>query len=126
MFIYIKDFYQDVSNIFGPINALDFLPSNQGFDIQNFQMIPEGISETFCDIVGKKIKLNEKSGFFRKPYVPIHFENYNQETLFVGAVAFEKVKFCTYKHKENNSFSVYSIENNLPEFVNNNCFDKTK
>lgn len=126
MFIYLENFYHDVDHLFAPIDTLDYTPLSQGFEVPNFYMIPDGIDKDFSLIVGQKIKLNETSGIFRKPYTVIHFEDFKDKTLFVGAVALQQTKFCTYKHKETNSSSVKSIENNLVEFVNSNCFDKTK
>jgi hypothetical protein len=126
MFIYLNDFYQDVEKIFVSIDTLDYTSLSQGLEVPNFLMVPDGIDKQFSSLVGQKINLSENSGVFRKPYTVIHFENFNKNTIFVGAIALCPTKFCTYKHKETNSFSVYSIENNLPEFVNNNCFDKTK
>jgi hypothetical protein len=126
MFIHISDFYHNTESIYGPVILLDYQPCLHGYEVLDFYMVPQGIENGFADITGRKIKITKKSGVFRRPYPIIHFENFDQNSFFVGAVALEKTTFQTHRHKETGITSVTSVQDNLEEFVKNNCFSKEK
>lgn len=126
MLIHIENFYNNAKDIFEIVSKLDFKESLYGDEIPNFNMIPEGLTSAFSDLLGQKITLNKNSGVFRKPYSPVHFENFHENSLYVAIAALEDTKFTTYRHKELKSSLVFSVKENVNEFIKENCFDKEK
>jgi hypothetical protein len=126
MFIHIENFYEKANNLYEIICKLDFKENLYGDEIKNFNMIPQGIETGFSNILNQKVVVSKDSGIFRKSYPPIHFENFNTNSIYVGIIALEDTKFTIYKHKNTKSTAVISITENLNEFIKENCFDKEK
>lgn len=126
MFIYIENFYHNAKDLFEIVSKLEFKENYQGYEIKDFNLIPPNIPNDFSDIIGRAVVVSQDSGLFRKPYNPVHFENFNENSIFVGIVALEDTIFRTHKHKETNSTNVFNINNNIDVFVKENCFNIEK
>ena len=126
MFTHIEKFYEKPNELFEIISKLDFKENLYGEEIKDFNMISQGIENAFSQIVGHPISLTKDSGKFRKPYPPIHFENFNQNSVFVGFVALEDTNLKTYKHKETGFTNVFPITDDLNTFIKDNCFNPEK
>jgi hypothetical protein len=126
MFTYLEKFYEKPNELFEIISKLDFKENLYGDEIKDFNMLSQGIEEAFCQIVGQKISLTKDSGRFRKPYSPIHFENFSENSVFVGFVALEDTIFKTFRHKETGFTNVFPITEDLNTFIKDNCFDPEK
>ncbi len=126
MLIHIENFYDNPENIFNIISKLEFKENLYGEEIKDFNMISPDIANIFSAIVGQKISLSKNSGSFRKPYSPVHFESFDENSLFVGFIALEDTNFKTYKHKETGFTNVFPITKDMDIFIKNNCFDLEK
>jgi hypothetical protein len=126
MIVQVEDFYKNSQNILSVVKPLNFKDSIYGHEIPEFFMIPEGIDQGFSAITNISVKLRENSGLFRIPYPTIHFENFDQKSLFIGIVALEDTVFRTHRHRETQSHAVTDIVKNLQQFIKENCFDKEK
>ena len=126
MFIHIENFYEKPKELFDIISKLDLKENLFGDEIKDFNMISQGIDQAFSQIIGQKITVTKDSGKFRKPYPPIHFENFTQDSVFVGIVALEDTNFKTYRHKETGFTNVFPITQDINTFIKDNCFDPEK
>lgn len=126
MFTHLEKFYEKPNELFEIISKLDFKENLYGDEIKDFNMISQGIEDAFSQIVGQKVSLTKDSGRFRKPYSPIHFENFSENSVFVGFVALEDTVFRTHRHKETGYTNVFPITEDLNTFIKDNCFDPEK
>lgn len=126
MFIHIEKFYEKPNELFDIISKLDFKENLYGDEIKDFNMISQGIEDAFSAILNQKVAVTKDSGKFRKPYAPIHFENFNENSLYTAIVALEDTNIKTYKHKETGYTNVFPITEDLNTFIKDNCFQPEK
>jgi predicted P-loop ATPase len=113
MFIHIEKFYEKPNELFEIISKLDFKENLYGDEIKDFNMISQGIENAFSAILNQKVAVTKDSGRFRKPYAPIHFENFNENSLYTAIVALEDTNIKTYKHKETGYTNVFPITEDI-------------
>lgn len=129
MITYIEKFYPDAEKLAAVMGQMEFTKSTFGDELENFNHVMNGTLEQFESIFPSlrgKIKLGENSGLYRKPYNFIHFENFDQNNIFVALVAIEKTLFKVHNHKEKNVNKIIDVTDDLNAFIENECMDLSK
>lgn len=124
--ILFSNFFADVDQTTKVISEMEFKDGQYGEQIPEFNMISPEHDRFFKIISNEPVEILENSGVFRKPYTTIHFEDFIRESAWVCAVALEENEFNIWKHIEKNSSNVFNLEQDVQEFINENCFDLTK
>lgn len=91
---------------------LQYVDSEFGKQIENFNMIPENANEMFSNLLNTTIEVDEeRSGIFRKPEEFIHFEDFSGTNEWVFAVALQSSVFDIFEHQSGatNALSDYKF-----------------
>jgi hypothetical protein len=124
MLIYLENFYAEAERLSNLLGQMEFTDSTFGKEIAGFQHVPQGIEKGFENVIAgvkDKISLGSQSGTYRKPYGFIHFENFDEGSLFVAIVALKKTVVTIHNHKEKNISRVFEVQENFDEFVKTEC-----
>jgi hypothetical protein len=124
--IYIKTmtvdgFYTEegCSNILNTLWDLNFVDSEFGQIIENFNMIPQNFDEVAGKIMNMKFETYMKdSGVFRKPAGFIHFEGFDSTDDWMFMAAIKETTINIFEHK---SGSESALDNYKLDY--NNLFD---
>ena len=125
MFIYIENFY-NTQQLYEVVKNLQYKENIYGEEVIDFNLIPQDLHKIFSNILKEEIIITKDSGILRKSFENIHFESFNQNTLWVSVIALENTTFKLHKHKEKGFSNVTQLQENLQEFVKENCYDKEK
>jgi hypothetical protein len=81
--------------------SLSFKELEFGYEIENFNMIPENVDELFSSVFNAKMVVDEeRSGIFRVPKHFIHFEGFDSPNEWIFVCALEKSFLTIYEHIE--------------------------
>jgi hypothetical protein len=98
----IDDFYSkdETQRLQASILNLRFSEHDFGSQVNEFNLTPENSDKVFSDALNLNITCNDdESGIFRIPNNLIHFEDFEQPTEWVFAVAIEHSIFNIFEHK---------------------------
>ena len=129
MITYIEKFYPDAEKLSTVIGQMEYTAATFGDELSNFNHVMSGTLEQFESIVPSlrgKVALGPNSGLYRKPYNFVHFENFDQNTLFVALVAIEKTTFKVHNHKEKNVTKIIDVTDDLNTFIKDECMNSSK
>lgn len=98
----IDGFYPEekAKNIALVANALNFVETEYGKEILNFNMVPGDADELFSSVLNKPVTvIKENSGVFRIPSLFIHFESFDSQCDWLFVVALEQSTFNVFEHQ---------------------------
>lgn len=99
-----------LSNI---VKNLQYQPTEFGYEIQQFNHIPENVDYLFSSVLGKEVTINQNiSGVFRIPELFIHFESFNNLNEWLFVVALERSTFNIFEHKNGNKSALDGYKHN--------------
>jgi len=123
LIIQIENFY-NTQNLYEVVKDLQFKENTYGEEIVDFNLVPENLHKVFGEILNQEITITKESGILRKPFENIHFESFNQNSLWVCIIPLEKTTFKLHRHKEKNYSNVMQVQEELQVFIKENCFNK--
>jgi len=124
--ILYNNFYDNPQTLFQTIKSLEFKESFYGHEVANFNYIPQSSEQFFQALLNEQVVLGPNSGVFRKPYNPIHFENFAQLSNWIAIAAVESTNLYLWMHIETKATTVFGIDTEINQFVQENCFNPTK
>ena len=95
----VQQIYQDTASIRSTISALDFKENFLGEELPDFQMLGEPL-KLLLNSFAPALEVDEHSGFFRKPYNPIHVDECPKGRIYVGITAIAPTTIKFHKHIE--------------------------
>ncbi|CAB4124385.1 hypothetical protein UFOVP49_223 [uncultured Caudovirales phage] len=87
-------------NLAAVVSNLQFVESDIGKEIQNFNHVSDDIDSIFSKVLNIPVTVNkEKSGIFTFPKTFIHFKGFDSLNEWVYVVALQKTMFNIYEHE---------------------------
>lgn len=99
----IDDFYtpEGAHNLSLVARSLQFVQKSLGKEIENFNHVPDDISEIISRTIARKVEVDlDRSGVFRFPDVFVHFEDFETTKDWMLVVALDQTYFNIYEHKD--------------------------
>ena len=125
MITFIENFY-NTQQLYEVVKNLQFKERVYGEEVIDFNLVPQDLHTIFGSILRQDVSITKDSGVLRKPFENVHFESFNQNSLWIAVVALEQTTFKLHKHKEKNYSKVMDVQGDLQGFIKDNCFDKEK
>jgi hypothetical protein len=102
---------KEVHQLRWAIEGCQYVESEYGLEIPNFQLIFKDIDKIFTKVVGEKVEvIEELSGKFKRPVKYIHFENFNSLDEWSFVVALQDTTFNLYHHVEDYKKDPFKVD----------------
>ena len=97
---------QQATNLGTIAKSLQYQEHEFGYQVDNFNMVPENADELFSNMFNSRFIVDEnKSGIFRIPKLFVHFESFDSINEWIFVCALEKSFLTIYEHIESGAKS---------------------
>lgn len=125
-FMHCSNFYNDLDQLSGLINTLQFDESLLGQTVKDFNFIPQGLEDMISNILQMPIEIQPNTGNFIKPNPIVHYDVFYEHTLWTCIVALEDTSLQIHNHI-NGFKSFFDIQEQDTElFSIDDCINPTK